>query len=136
MAKKKKRQESRVSTFLKQDNWYVSAGLVMLIYPVIWYYLSTDWTQFNTEGPSAFALFLRNVIHVMPALALVMVVLGYFDKKKKDELDAERKKAKYQATLTMDRAQREKAAFEKATAAPKKRQADGAKPAARKDEKK
>ena len=85
MAKKK----NAFTRFLQQRNWFVSAGLVMLIY--ITGQLSLGFYLVDTSN-------IRMVFHALPLIAILMVVLGILEKRQGQELDRERKNSRTPTT--------------------------------------
>jgi hypothetical protein len=105
---------------LQRRNWFVSAGLVFLVYLALLYTLS------HIGGDNTL---LMNMSHVLPLIALLMVVLGLFDKKREEEKERERAKNRYQTRMEMSKAQRELGALGKGdeTPAPAIKKNEGAK---------
>ena len=93
--------------FLNRDNWYAAAGAVILLYVVTsvtlrYYFIDTSDLQ--------------KILHSLPLIAALMVVIGYFDKKRKEEADRIKKKKRYEARLEISRLQRESGAATKGQA--------------------
>lgn len=90
-------KENRISTFFKQKNWLISAGLVIMIY--LAGLITLDYYHVETT-------YLKKMLLALPLIAVLMVVVGIFEKKRKEEDDRIRKKKRYEATLEIDRFQR------------------------------
>ena len=88
----------RFKDFIRQDNWYVAAGLVVVLYIVTsvtlrFYFIETSDMQ--------------KILHVLPLIAALMVVIGRFEKKRRDEALRIRRKKRYEARLEISRLKRE-----------------------------
>ena len=105
---KKKAKQGAMEALLRTRNWFVNAGLTLVIYGVVWYYLvKYSSARLDPDDQSALGYFLLHVIHALPLLALVMVVLGLFERRQRAEEDAERKRMRYEATMELSRLRRE-----------------------------
>jgi len=87
-----------ISGFLQKRDWFLSAGLVMVLYITLQITLRFYMVDISR---------VRMLFHVLPLIAALMVVLGIFEKRRNEELDRERKKKRYQARMTLDRIRRE-----------------------------
>jgi hypothetical protein len=90
--------QKRFKDFIKQDNWYVAAGLVFLLYIVTsitlrFYFIDTSDMQ--------------KILHVLPVIAVFMIIIGYFEKRRMEESDRLKKKKRYEARLEISKFQRE-----------------------------
>jgi len=97
---------------LQRRNWFVSAGLVFLLYFVLLYALS--WFSEDTS-------LLVKMCHALPLIAILMVVLGLFEKSKEEERERDRAKNRYDARLEITKAKREIEALGKAKEAATKK---------------
>jgi hypothetical protein len=93
-----------LSDLLQQRNWFLSAGLVVVIYPLIWYYLRT-YSSFALEGEESTWLgsFAMRAVHVLPVIAAGLLAMGVLEKRRQESADRERKKKRYEATLEINR---------------------------------
>ena len=104
---------------LQRRNWFVSAGLVMLIYVSLQVTLRLYW------GDTTFII---SSTHALPLIAVLMVLLGYIEKRQKEEQDREIKKKRYEVRMELSRIQREAKAASSQTAAPNPETGKGEKP--------
>jgi len=86
----KKKKES----FLKQQNWFLGAILVLVIYGtmlilVYGYLPETDYIEI--------------VVHILPVIVVFMLILGWLDKKSRESSERERKTKRYQARMVLSR---------------------------------
>jgi hypothetical protein len=105
---KKKAKQGAMATLLQTRNWFLNAGLTLVIYGVVWYYLARySSVRMGPVEETPLGYFLLHVIHVLPLLALTMVVLGLFERKQRAEQERERKRKRYEATMEISRLRRE-----------------------------
>ncbi len=79
-------KENKQSFFKKQD-WFLSAGLVAGIYVIMVIFVY----RFRVEATN-----IEHLVHFLPVVSILMVWIGVRDKKKKEQEEAERKKARYE----------------------------------------
>jgi hypothetical protein len=106
--RKQRSKQGLVTEFLQMRNWFVNAALTLVIYGATWYYLYRYSTaRLDAADQTMLGYFLYRVIHVLPLLALVMVVMGFIERRQKAVDDRERKRIRYEATMELNRLQRE-----------------------------
>jgi hypothetical protein len=88
----------RFKDFIKQDNWYVAAGLVFLLYIII--SISLRYYFIDTSD-------MQKILHVLPVIALFMIIIGRYEKRRREESDRIKKKMRYEARLEISKFQRE-----------------------------
>jgi hypothetical protein len=96
----KKNEPPKVSIFRRQD-WFLSAGLVMVIYFIIWLCLHLSLLG---DHP------IRMIVHVLPLFALMLALIGYSDRSRKREEEHERRKKRRQAEYALTKMQQQDAA--------------------------
>jgi len=92
-----KKDRKKESLFKRRD-WFLSGGLIIFIYLVL---------LISIYGYMEDRAYIVYVIHVLPLLVACLFMLGYFDKRKKEESLREKKQKRYQARLELSRIQRE-----------------------------
>jgi hypothetical protein len=89
--------KDKKQSIFKRQNWFFSAALVGGLYVVMVIFIY----RFRVEASGV-----ENFIHLLPLLSVLMVGVGILDKRKKEEDDAVRKKAKYEMTKELMKAER------------------------------
>ena len=82
---------------LKRRNWFVSAGLLIALYLIMLLILR----QFPDSSP------LMTMCHALPLIAILMVALGFLEKRKQEQEHRERARKRYEARMEISRAQRQ-----------------------------
>ncbi|MFO8056389.1 MAG: hypothetical protein R6V10_03740 [bacterium] len=86
--------------FLKRQNWFLSAGLTFFIYILL--------IVITRYAPAEAREGILKLIHVIPLLAVFMIVIGFAEKKRKEDWDRERKRKRYETTMRLSKMKKRK----------------------------
>ena len=79
---------------LKRRDWFVSGALVLVIYVILLAAMSLYLAEES---------YIEDVIHALPAIAAVLFILGWYEKRTKELEEKERRKKRYQARMYLSR---------------------------------
>ena len=99
------KNKNKRSSLWRKQNWFVSAGLVLLIYFVLLYAL------YSMAGDNSL---LMKMAHALPLIAVLMAGLGFWEKRRDEEREGTRAKNRYAVRMEMSKAQRELGALAQA----------------------
>ncbi len=99
--------------FLKRENRFISAGLAFFIYIVL--FLLMPLVPSDLKGTMLL------LIHIVPVMAVFLIILGIVEKKQKEEKDRERKRKRYETTMALSKIRRQQ---QNRNAPPRRKQDD------------
>ncbi len=83
--------------FLGQRDWFISGGLILLIYVIMLMVVG-----FYAKTPGVYGL----LIHLLPLLAGACFLFGWLEKKEREERERERRQKRYQVRMFLSRQSR------------------------------